>query len=350
MTVPRIGGLFSVRPRGALRDVPRLRWRSLAAVSIAVPLVLAAWSIAPAFANDPLIKLSTDPYVDPASQHKTEVEPDTFTFGTTVVSAFQVGRFFNGGASNGGFATSLDSGATWKHGFLPGSTTVATPPGTYNRVSDTSVAYDAKHKTWLISWLGLITPDPTKETSFLVDVDVSRSTDGGLTWGNPIVVNPNPGTSFLDKNWTACDNTPTSPHYGNCYTEYDDTNRNDLEQMSTSSDGGLTWGANEQVAGPMQLSWLPNTSQGFMVGDYISTSIVKGADDVVPAFAVAHKPTGTVLDEATYTIANEDLTIHGGEVAAEVGGLQARSAVSVTPAASSGLGKAPSLAHFHTAF
>src|SRR5579859_1841163 len=114
MTVPGIGRLFSVRRWGAAqRGAPRLKWRSVATVGVALPLVLAAWSIAPAFANEPLIRLSTDPYVDPASQHKTEVEPDTFTFGTTVVSAFQVGRFFNGGASNGGFATSQDSGATW---------------------------------------------------------------------------------------------------------------------------------------------------------------------------------------------------------------------------------------------
>ena len=34
------------------------------------------------------------------SQHGTEVEPDTFAFGLTIVAAFQVGRFFDGGASD----------------------------------------------------------------------------------------------------------------------------------------------------------------------------------------------------------------------------------------------------------
>src|SRR2546427_12040390 len=56
------------------------------------------------------VLLSTDPYTNPTSQHQTEVEPDTFAFGNTVVSAFQVGRFFDGGASNIGFATSTDGG------------------------------------------------------------------------------------------------------------------------------------------------------------------------------------------------------------------------------------------------
>ena len=51
-------------------------------------------------------------------------------------------------------------------------------------------------------------------------VFVSRSTDGGLTFGNPVTVAS--GSTSFDKNWTVCDNTATSPYYGNCYTEFDD--------------------------------------------------------------------------------------------------------------------------------
>src|SRR6266516_5150828 len=78
-------------------------------------------------ASEPLIQISSDPYHNKTSQHMTEVEPDTFTFGHTVVSAFQVGRFWNGGASNIGFATSTDGGDTFVHCFLPGLTTLSTP-------------------------------------------------------------------------------------------------------------------------------------------------------------------------------------------------------------------------------
>jgi len=98
---------------------------------------------------------STDPYTNPDGQHATQVEPDTFAFGSTVVSAFQTGRFFDGGSSNIGFATSQDRGKTWVHGFLPSTTVNSTPAGPYDRISDPTVAYDAKHGAWLIASLGL---------------------------------------------------------------------------------------------------------------------------------------------------------------------------------------------------
>src|SRR5256712_906688 len=103
-----------------------------------------------------LVLLSTDPYTNPTSQHQTEVEPDTFAFGNTVVSAFQVGRLFEGGASNIGFATSTDGGNSFAKGFLPGTTPFSTPAGIYARVSDASVAFDANHAVWIISYLGIV--------------------------------------------------------------------------------------------------------------------------------------------------------------------------------------------------
>ena len=182
------------------------------------------------------IQISSDPFTNPTSNHKTEVEPSTFTFGGTIVSAFQQGRFFDGGGSDIGFATSTDGGHTWVHGSLHGITPFTTPAGPYGRASDASVAFDAKHNVWIISFLGLF---PNGNTN-VVDVLTSRSTDGGLTWSQaPVMV----ATGNLDKNWTTCDNTAKSKFFGNCYTEWDDFGHLNLFQMSTSSDGGLTWGA-----------------------------------------------------------------------------------------------------------
>jgi hypothetical protein len=193
-----------------------------------------------------LIRLSTDPYTNPKSQHQTELEPDSLSSGSTIVSAVQVGRFFNGGASNIGFATSHDAGRTWKHGFLPGTTQDATPANpAYERASDVSVAYDLRDNVWLLSYL-LLPPFPLTGGPPFVDLYVSRSTDGGLTWGMPVVVAKT--GDFLDKNWSVCDNTPSSAFFGNCYTEFDDATFGDLEQMSTSHDGGLTWGAGQPTA------------------------------------------------------------------------------------------------------
>jgi hypothetical protein len=182
-----------------------------------------------------LIQLSSDPFLNTSSQHRTELEPDTFAFGSTIVSVFQVGRFFNGGASDIGFATSNDGGKTFTSGFLPGTTQQSTPANPkYERVSDPSVAFDSSDNVWMVSYLGI--------PAALVPVDVlaSRSTDGGLTWGSPVVVSAD--GQFNDKNWTVCDNNAGSPHAGNCYTEFDDASLSDLEQMSTSTDGGQTWG------------------------------------------------------------------------------------------------------------
>jgi hypothetical protein len=215
---------------------PQLRVARMTAVVLAVAAVLIA--VGGAQANVALIQVSADPFTNPTSQHAAEVEPDTFANGSTVVAAFQVGRFFNGGGSDIGFARSGDGGATWgAPGFLPGMTFSAGAPSPFERVSDASVAYDARHGVWLISSIPIL---PT--TIVVPTVFVNRSTDDGRTWSNPVSIPPPVSNSVdLDKNWTVCDNTATSPFYGHCYTELDNFGDGDLELMSTSTDGGATW-------------------------------------------------------------------------------------------------------------
>ena len=225
----------------------RHRWFTRAIVALTLSLLFTLSSTIFAFANVILTRLSTDPYTNSTSQHATEVDPDTYSFGSTIVSAFQVGLFNNGGASNIGFATSSNGGATWTHGFLPGTTTFATPPGTFDRLSDPSVAYDAAHNAWLISYLGLVGANPNVAPTAPA-VLVSRSTNGGLTWGNPIQVNSAGGTNNQDKNWSVCDDTPTSHFYGHCYTEWDDNGNGNLVQMSTSTNGGKKWSTRKSTA------------------------------------------------------------------------------------------------------
>jgi hypothetical protein len=190
----------------------------------------------PAAAAGPsLTRLSTDPYTNSFSAHQTEVEPDSFASGSTIVSAFQVGRVFIGAAANIGWATSHDGGRAWQHGFLPATTISASPPGTYARTSDPSVAYDARDHTWLISFLAA----PSITSNSVVDLLVSRSRNG-TDWSAPVTIAAQ--NEFLDKNWTVCDNSPRSPFYGNCYTELEDPTQGSIVFMTTSTDGGQRWG------------------------------------------------------------------------------------------------------------
>lgn len=195
-------------------------------LTVVLVFAVAIAAVTPAQAQFTLVKISTDSFSNSDSQHKTEVEPDTYSWGSTMVAAFQVARISGGGGADLGFATTVDAGRTWRHGLLPGLT-VNYKHGTNSAASDASVVYDAKHGMWLISSL------PISNSG--VNVAVSRSKDG-IHWGNPIMVDSSGGD---DKNWITCDNNSKSPHYGNCYTEWD----SGTVFMSTSTDGGLTWGA-----------------------------------------------------------------------------------------------------------
>jgi hypothetical protein len=189
-----------------------------------------------------LTQISSDPFTaatctaSTQTFHHTEVEPDTFSFGSTIVAVFQVARVFDGGSCDIGFATSGDNGTTWTSGLLPGITKFQ-GGGAYDRVSDPSVAFDAKHGVWLVSSLALLESGGAHGAAVLT----SRSTSSaGTSWNNPVATNV---TSGVDKNWIVCDNTATSTFYGNCYTEWDNNAAGNLLQMSTSSDGGQTWSA-----------------------------------------------------------------------------------------------------------
>jgi hypothetical protein len=180
-------------------------------------------------------RISSDPFSNASSQHATEVEPDVVAQGQTVVSTFQAGRFFVAGASGIGFSTSRDGGRTWQAGILPGITRVQQVGNAYDTASDPTVAYDAAHGDWLIASLPVLLNGAPLPVAL-----VSRSKDG-IAWGLPVAVAPRQRPA--DKNWIACDDTPTSPFYGHCYIEWDDPFAQGLVKMSTSTDGGITWSA-----------------------------------------------------------------------------------------------------------
>ncbi len=215
-----------------------------AAAAILVTLTLAAGLSAADNAQFTLKQVSVDNFKNSDSVHKTEVEPASFAWGSTIVFTYHVARrpgSIGWGSADVGYSTSTDAGKTWTYGYLPGLTSNY-KSGTYGAAADPSVAYDAKHGQWLISTLPLVGLNGNSQ--FIGDVAVSRSTDG-IHWGSPINID---ATHLDDKNWTVCDNTTTSPYYGNCYTEWDQAYGTGDVLMSVSSDGGLTWGPGKPSA------------------------------------------------------------------------------------------------------
>lgn len=260
-------------------------------------------------ATSGLVQLSTDPYTNTSSQHQTEVEPDSFANGSTIVMAFQAGRFFDGGSSNIGWATSTNDGATWTSGFLPGTTVYA--GGSWARISDPAVAYDSIHHVWMISSLVLCS------TSGPNTVIVSLSTDGGLTWSNPVTVSAGPTGSFYDKEWIACDNWPhnhalriaQSNFTGRCYIEWDNANDSGLVEMSHSADGGLTWSSPN---GPSTTNFDIGGQPLVQPNGYVVVPIIDGPDIAAFTSHDGSQTWSSVVDVTAMTSAFDGGNIRGG--------------------------------------
>jgi len=202
------------------------------------------------------VRLSRDRTTAFDAQHETQVEPDSFSFGSTIVTAFQTGRVDGGGAAAIGWATSTDAGKHWRAGTLPQSR--------YDLVSDPVVAYDARHATWLVAALG------SGDTG--VELWVSRSRDG-IAWSQPVIAADDAPEEY-DKEWVACDNSARSPFKGRCYLAYVDFAAQ-LLGVRRSVDGGLTWSS------PVRLS--PGPASPIFTGPF---TVVRADGTLVIPYAL----------------------------------------------------------------
>jgi hypothetical protein len=147
----------------------------------------------------------------PGSEPDTLVEPDVAVSpvdSRIAVAVAHDGRYPDGGAVDISHAWTHDGGLSWRHAPMPYLT--AAVGGSWDRVSDPVAAFG---------------PDGTVYVSTLLfttgcssAVGVSRSTDGGRTFGRPVLVHRSDTCAYSDdKNWLVVDTSPRSPHRGRLY-------------------------------------------------------------------------------------------------------------------------------------
>src|SRR5262249_139339 len=126
-----------------------LRHLDLRLASISV--VSVCFSALAAFAFGTL-QISADPFTNAGSQHMTEVEPQIFASGSTIVAVFQQGRIFGGGCSDIGFTTSLDNRGTWQDCSLP-ELTIWLGGSAFRGVSAPSISFEGAFGDWVVRQL-----------------------------------------------------------------------------------------------------------------------------------------------------------------------------------------------------
>ncbi len=145
-----------------------------------------------------------------------------------------------------GYYTSFDGGSTWLNGRMPN--------GGFSFTGDPAVAFNNKS--------GLIHYGVLAFNGFGtgVSIQVSTSSDGGLTYGKPVVVARGIGFArisvFNDKPYITVDNNPNSPFYGRLYVTWtrflSDQFGSFIESpifFAFSDDGGKTFSQPKEISG-----------------------------------------------------------------------------------------------------
>ena len=135
------------------------------------------------------------------------------------------------------YAVTFDGGQTWNEAFLPRLTVIN--GGIWERASDPWVEFGPGNRAYYTSLL-FNSSNPNNA------IGVSVSTNGGSTWGNPVLVTLSTA-NFDDKQALTVDTYPASPFFGNVYVAWDrniDTNGTTTAQhllVARSTNGGNTY-------------------------------------------------------------------------------------------------------------
>lgn len=213
-----------------------------AGLTISVTLALApAASAAPARPTVLTVRqaASQDLPAAPGSEPDTLVEPDAAAdpqHPDVAVVVGHDGRYPDGGAVGITHAWTRDGGRTWRHAPVPFITTAA--GGAWDRASDPVLAFGPGGVLYL-STIAL----NSSATDCRSVVLVSRSTDGGATFGRPSTAQATDDCDiFNDKNWLTVDNGARSPYRGRVYQFWSLFVGDTAQQVVRwSDDRGRTW-------------------------------------------------------------------------------------------------------------
>ena len=125
------------------------------------------------------------------------------------------------------------------------------------------------------------------------DIVVSRSLDGGRTWANP--------TRVTTGRNAVMPTIGVEPRTGRLAIAYYSIHRNGIDAELITSANGTRWSSPQRLnARRMPLEWMPQTTLGRMLADYIGVSWVRGRPLVV--LPLASPPRNGELHQAVYAV------------------------------------------------
>jgi hypothetical protein len=165
-----------------------------------------------------------------------------------VLGAWQQDRWSNGSARALVSASSSDGGATWQMHLHPMSRCGGAAPGSsgdFERVTDPWVDFSPDGTAYV---MGLATTGPSLVDGSQSAMLVSRSSDGGRSWGTPVALIHDHGLHHNDKNTLTAD--PIDAAFVYAVWNRNARDGNGQTMFARSSDGGRSWEAARAIVEP----------------------------------------------------------------------------------------------------
>ncbi len=186
----------------------------------------------------PNLRLGDDPAPLPSNM-RSQAEPHIVRSPVDpnlIVATFQEGRFTDGGAVDCGYSVTHDGGLSWTRALIPNLTTATGGP--YFRATDPVAGIDLAERIFL-NTEGATNSDFSEGV-----ILVSRSDDGGATFGAPAVVfQPSNSNDFPDKPWMAVNTFSGTSSVGRVFVTWTLFGTTDASPImrAYSNDHGTTW-------------------------------------------------------------------------------------------------------------